>query len=176
MHSVWIRRALCACIGLAPATAHGEEFPASAAGYDATLIRITGANSARARAYGEVRRENAEAYCRAMVKAEGEQKDVNLKLALCTEDILTVEGGRVVSVSANCAKKTLTNAAGEQFGFTFRVTDGGGLERLWRRTKSKSSAHGNGDSGDTAAVDRLFRILCPGFVQAPTLPSRPAIR
>lgn len=176
MRSLRMVGAFCAGLSLVPGWAFGEEFPATTAGYPATLFRIAGMNTARARAYGEVRRENAESHCRNTVKPDGEQKDVNLRIALCTEDILTVERGRVRTITADCPKKSLTTAAAEQFSLTFRVTDGGSLERLWRRAKARGTADGEVRGGDAAMVDALFRALCPSFVQPPALPSRPAIR
>ncbi len=134
-----------------------EVFPLSFKGWNATVEKISGQNSSRALAIGEVKPDSAKEYCERDPDRITRDHGGKLSKKQCVEKVLKEERGKTYSVSADCQRKTIMTSDSEAFTLIGKTTINGLTQYKWKNGKSGEIFDGN----NIPILEAQFQMLCP---------------
>jgi hypothetical protein len=134
---------LLVCLAFSCKPALSEEFPLSVKAWQATLVQLDGANSSKALAVGEVKRNNVEEYCKRDPSGITKQYGGKLSKEQCVQRVLTQEKGKRYAASADCLRKTIKTSWDETFVAVGKDSFG---QHLWQNVYTGKVLDGSNTS------------------------------
>jgi len=155
---------LCFCLVEAKAAI----FPVDTRGVQATIVAVSGLDTASALAIGQIQDANLHEYCNRDPGGITIRYGGSMSISQCVAQMAREMGGRKFSSSANCPYKLVT----VHWGPTYRLVsktwnDGyepgrGYWDYVWRDSSKGVTLDGSSASG-APTVSSTFEMLCPSF-------------
>ena len=153
------------CVSLIYATnGYSADFPLSSKGYSATIIKIKNIDTDKALAIGQVKKSNAEEYCKRDPGGVTTQYGGKLTIKQCVDNVLKEEHNKKVSATADCLRKKVTVDWGGTYIMKSKAWNETYWEYTWADDSSGAILDGSGASG-APVIEATFRMLCPAFIK-----------
>jgi hypothetical protein len=156
--------AFCFPLGSMTALYAGDNsFPTSDKGIQAVIVAISGRDTSKALAIGQVQITQLREFCNRDPGGMTNRYGGTMTIDQCVTAMLAKEGGKKYSASADCPRKTVTAHWGNTYRLASkRIVSSVYTEYYWRDEHSGILLDGSSASM-APTVTRTYEMLCPGF-------------